>query len=91
MIMADFADQELPLRDRAAAYKVIVVDSKADVIEGSSDWLKNNLVSVILFSFAGVCLIALIVLLLVKPSGETLEDIDEQAAKKSNKSDKEEK
>ena len=91
LIMADFADQELPLRDRAAAYKVIVVDSKADVIEGSSDWLKNNLVSVILFSFAGVCLIALIVLLLVKPSGETLEDIDEQAAKKSNKSDKEEK
>ncbi len=90
LIMADFADQDLATLHRAAAYKVIVVDSKADVIEGSNDWLKNNLVSLILFSFAGVCLIALIVLLLVKPSGETLEDIDEQVSKKVKKAKKDE-
>lgn len=91
LIVADIADQNLATLHCTAAYKVVVVDSKADVIEGSNEWLKNNLVSVILFSFAGVCLIALVVLLLVKPSGETLEDIDEQAARKAEKADKKDK
>ena len=88
LILADFADQQLPKLHRAAAYKVVVVDSKADVIDGENNWLKNNLVSVILFSFAGLCLIALVVLLLVKPSSETLEDLDAKAAKKAAKKEK---
>ena len=67
-------------------YKVISVESKADVIKGQTDWLKNNITSVILFSIAGVMLIAIIVLLLVKPSDETLKDVDAKVKeKKKNK------
>lgn len=88
LIMADYWEADLAASQRAAAYQVVVVESKADVIKGENNWLKNNVVSVVLFAFAGVCLIALIVLLLVKPTNETLEDIDAQAAKTAKKSSK---
>ena len=81
-------NKELPL-ERAGAYKVVSVASEADSVEGDSDWLKNNLVSVILFSVAGVMLILIIILLFVKPSKETLEDVDKKA-KKSKKKEVEE-
>lgn len=86
VIFADFWESDLPLQ-RATAYKLVIVDSEADVIKGESNWLKQNLVSVILFSIAGVMLILIIILLLVKPSDETLEDVDAKAvkAKKSSK------
>ncbi len=88
LIMADYWEADLAASQRAAAYQVVVVESKADVIKGENNWLKNNVVSVVLFAFAGVCLVALIVLLLVKPTSETLEDIDAQAAKTAKKSSK---
>lgn len=73
----------------AAGYKAISVTDKEDINPGESEWLKNNLVSVILFSIAGVMLILIIVLLFVKPSDETLEDVgNEKAAKKEKKSKK---
>lgn len=73
----------------AAGYKAISVTDKEDINPGESEWLKNNLVSVILFSIAGVMLILIIILLFVKPSDETLEDIgNEKAAKKEKKSKK---
>ena len=90
MIFADYWEAELPMQ-RAVAYKLIVVDSEADSIKGDSNWLKNNLVSVILFSIAGVMLILIIILLLIKPSEETLEDVDEKAAKKKEKNEKKDK
>ena len=43
--------------------------------------MKNNIASVILFSVAAVMLIAIVVLSLVKPSDETLEDLDEATEK----------
>ena len=75
---------------RAAAYMVVVVESKTAVIEGDDnfgEWIEQNLVSVILFAIAGVMLILIVILLLVKPSDETLEDVDAKAAKekKTNK------
>ncbi len=88
LIMADYWEAELAASQRAAAYQVIIVESEADVIKGENNWLKNNVVSVVLFAFAGVCLIALIVLLLVKPSNETLDDIDAKAEKTAKKSSK---
>ncbi len=97
LILADFNEAELPLQ-RAVAYKVVLVESEADVIKGDSKfsaWVKNNVVSVILFGVAGLMLIAIIILLLVKPSDETLEDIDkavegeEKSKKKEKKEDKE--
>ncbi len=85
VILADYWELELASSQRAAAYKVVVVESKADVIKGDSDWLKNNIVSVILFSIAGVMLILIVILLLIKPSDETLEDVDVAAAKAKTK------
>lgn len=85
VIVADYWEEELPMQ-RAAAYKIVVVDSEVDTIKGITlSWIKNNLASVILFGVAGLMLIAIIVLLLIKPSDETLEDIDEKVAKKSKK------
>lgn len=91
VIMADYWEQELPSQ-RVAAYKVVVVESKVDSIEGEGNsWLKNNVVSVVLFSVAGLMLILIVILLLVKPSDETMEDIDKKAAKKAEKETKEDK
>ena len=82
LIVAGYWDSLLPTVSRTAAYKVVVVESKVEQIEGDSEWLKNNLASVILFSIAGVMLVIIIILLLVKPSDETLEDVDKKATKK---------
>ena len=90
LMLANFWEKELPMQ-RAAGYKIVSVNSKTDEIEGESNWLKNNLVSVILFSIAGVMLILIIVLLLVKPSDETLEDVEKKAkAKKEAEDEKKE-
>ena len=87
MIFADYCDTLLPNSSRAVAYKLVVVDSKVDTIKGETQWLKNNMVSVVLFAVAGVMLVLIIVLLLIKPSDEKLEDVDKKSVKKekSNK------
>lgn len=83
-IFADLWENNMPAR-RVTAYKVIEVSDKIDEIAGVNDWIENNLVSVILFAVAGVMLILIIVLLLIKPSDETLEDVSEKAAKEKTK------
>jgi hypothetical protein len=82
LILADYWDDEVNGADRGAAYMVVEVDAEADEISGENNWLKNNMVSIILFSIAGVMLILIIILLLIKPSDETLEDVDKKANKK---------
>ena len=89
-VLADYWEKDTPTATRAAAYMVVVVESKTAVIEGDDnfgEWIEQNLVSVILFAIAGVMLILIVILLLVKPSDETLEDVDAKAAKekKTNK------
>ena len=91
IILADYWEELLPTVARTSAYKVIVVESEVDKIKGETEWLKNNLVSVILFSVAAVMLIIIIVLLLIKPSDETLEDVDKKAAIAKKKAKKEKK
>ena len=91
LVVACFTDPDVPVYN-AGAYMIVSVEAKEDKIEGDDEWLKNNLVSVILFGVAGVMLILIIVLLVVKPSDETLEDIDNgetKKAKKAKKSDEE--
>ncbi len=85
LIVADYWDAELSLIDRVPAYQLIEVEEKEDTIPGVSKWLENNLVAIILYGVAGVLLIAIVVLLFVKPSDETLEDVDKKAAKKNAK------
>ncbi len=88
IIIADYYDNELPAIDRVMAYQLIEVASEADVIKGETEWLKNNLVSVILFAVAALMLVLIIILLLIKPSDETLEDVEAKAAKKAEKKKK---
>ncbi|MBR2341226.1 MAG: hypothetical protein IKA72_02300 [Clostridia bacterium] len=85
LVFAYFTDPDVAAYD-AGAYMVVSVDSEADVIKGENEWLKNNMVSIILFSIAGVMAILIIILLVVKPSNETLEDYDEPKTKKQKKS-----
>ena len=87
LMLADLWENEIP-QQRATAYKLVVVESEEDVIDGENNWLKNNLTSVILFAIAGVMLILIVILALVKPSDETLEDVDKKV-KKSSKKDEE--
>ena len=85
LMLADYCDTLLPTTSRAVAYKLVVVDSKVDTIEGDDNWFENNLVSIILFGVAGVMLVLIIILLLIKPSDEKLEDVDKKAEKQEKK------
>ena len=82
LIVADYWDGEMLFVDHVPAYQLVEVESEVDSIKGETEWLKNNLVSVILFSIAAVMLILIIILLLVKPSDETLEDVDKKVVSK---------
>ena len=88
IMFADYYDDLKPTFSRVSAYKIIRAEEKADVTKGETQWLKDNLVSVILFSVAAVMLILIIVLLLIKPSDETLEDVDEKANEKKEEKEK---
>ena len=73
---------------KACAYQVVTVESEDDVLPGEDNWFKNNLVSIILFGVAGLMLILIIIVLLIKPSDETLEDVDAKAKAKKEKNKK---
>lgn len=83
-MIAVYTDSLIPSA-KACGYMVINIEQKNDVLPGESDWLKNNIASVILFSIAGVMFILIIVVLLIKPSDETLEDVDDKAKEKEKK------
>ena len=83
LVLADYWEQAVPETTRAAAYKLVVVETKVITYDGESDWMQNNVVSIVLFSIAGVLLIIIIILLFVKPSDETLEDLDKKTVKKA--------
>ena len=95
VILAEYWESELPLQ-RVAAYKVIVAETEADVLQGGNsiwdkleNFIETNTVSFVLFVIAGVMLILIIILLFIKPSDETLEDVDKKAAEKKAKAKKE--
>ncbi len=68
-----------PNSDKLTSYMAIPVSAKAYTYKGDTEWLKNNVASIVLFSISGVCLIGIAVLFLVKPKEEKA-DIDEQLA-----------
>ncbi len=84
IVFAVFEDANMT-NATVAGYKAIDVSDKQDVNPGDSEWLKKNMVSVILFAIAGVMLILIIILLFVKPSDETLEDVGAATAAKKEK------
>lgn len=89
----DFYVVRLALTDNnsnqtAYSYTAVAPSVETTPLPGESDWVENNLVSVILFSVAGVLLIALLALILIKPKDKG--DIDavysEEVEKKERKS-----
>lgn len=88
-MLAVYTDEKISSL-KTCGYKVITVEAESDVLPGEDDWLKNNLVSVILFGVAGLMLILIIVVLLIKPSDEKLEDVEaKEKSKKAKKAKKE--
>ena len=61
----------------------VVASVEAKELKGDSEWLKNNVASVILLSVAGVSLIAIVLLLVIKPKNK--DDIDVQYEKMNAK------
>lgn len=88
LIFADYYEDGLATQ-RIAAYKVIELEAEEDVNYIKTKWIKDNITSVVLFAIAGVMFVMIIVLLLIKPSDETLEEVeleaDEQDKKKKEK------
>ncbi len=50
-----------------SAFKIISVSAEADVIPGATYWLQNNILSVVFLGIGVLCLIAIVVLLVIKP------------------------
>lgn len=55
-------DDRLP-----SAYAVVSVSAQADVIPAETYWLRDNVVSVVFLAIAAACLIAIVVILLIRP------------------------
>ncbi|MCM1438143.1 MAG: hypothetical protein NC131_02870 [Roseburia sp.] len=55
-------------------YATVEASMQTNSLKGESDWLGNNKTSVILFVVAGVCLVALVIILVIKPKDKG--DID---------------
>ena len=65
-------------------FMAISVSAAADHLAGESDWLENNIASVVLLCVAGVALIGIILLVVIKPKEKgDIDVIDEKASKRS--------
>ena len=60
----------------ATAYKAINVQNPIDTILGSSRWLESNTTAIVLFSISAALLIAIVLLLVIKPSNKNVEEVD---------------
>ena len=68
------------------SFMAISVSAAADHLAGEDDWLENNLVSIILLCVAGVALIGIVLLIVIKPKEKgDIDVIDENATKRSAK------
>ncbi len=68
-----------------SAYQVIEVRNPIDTIPAESQWLQENVVSVVLFAISGVLAIVVVVLFFVKPSDKKVEEIDLEKLKGKKK------
>ncbi|MDE7380047.1 MAG: hypothetical protein K2N14_03240 [Clostridia bacterium] len=86
----DFYVVKLTLTDNRSQkatpyYAAVAASVQTTSLKGESDWVQNNIPSIVLFSVAGVFLIAFIVLLIVKPKDKG--DIDVVYSDIENKKD----
>lgn len=73
--------------DPVACGLAVVASVNAKQLKGESDWLKKNVASVVLLGVAGLALIGIILLLVIKPKdkGDIDEQFEKSKKKKSNK------
>ncbi|MDE6867512.1 MAG: hypothetical protein K2J83_00005 [Clostridia bacterium] len=76
MIRAEVADSGDRVNEKTACNLGVVASVQAKTLKGESDWLKNNVASVVLLCVAGLALIGIILLLVIKPKDKG--DVDEQ-------------
>lgn len=75
--------------ERSISESVIIeVKEEPTVVKPDSKWLQNNVWSVVFLSIGTLCLIAIIVLLCIKPKTETAEPEKKVKVKKSKKNKK---
>ena len=67
---------------------MVEVRNPIDTIPGQSQWLEENVVSVVLFAISGVLAIIVVVLFLVKPNEKKLEEVDLEKLKGKKKDKK---
>lgn len=77
-------DKEL-FNEPTTAYQVIEVRNPFDVTPGQSQWLQNNVVSIVLFAVSAVLLVIIIALFVVKPSDKKVEEVDLEKLKGKKK------
>ena len=63
----------------------VVASMQAKSLKGESDWVKNNVASVVLLCIAGVALICIVLLLVIKPKNEGDVDKYYESAKNTKK------
>jgi len=74
--------------DPVACNMAVVASVQAKSLKGESDWLKNNVASVVLLCIAGVALICIVLLLVIKPKNEGDADAQYEKVKNAKKSKK---
>ena len=74
--------------ETAVAYQVIDVRNPIDTIPGQSQWLQENVVSVVLFAISGVLAVIVVILFLIKPSDKKVEEVDLEKLKGNKKKKK---
>lgn len=84
-MLAELTDTEYNT-DPVTCSLAVVASVEAKALKGDSEWVKNNLASVILLSVAGASLIAIVLLLVIKPKSR--EDIDVQFEREKDKKKK---
>lgn len=70
------------------SYQIIEINNGTDIMKGESDWLEENLTSLILFGVAILLAVGIVLVFVIKPVDETLEDLDAKEAAKTEKTKK---
>ena len=77
VVEAEVTDAELyGVKD--FGYQAIEIVAEQDIVKGDSDWLENNIVSVVLFAIAAVALLGIIAVVVIDPKEKDLDEIDQK-------------
>lgn len=89
LIKCEVRSEQFPAKEHIKAYMGIAASVTPEPLKGEDTWLKDNMVSIILLTIAGVAFIGIILLLVIKPKEKGDIDVQfEQEAAKSAESGK---